>query len=100
MPTFLVEPAEYFVSRGRLLTLRVKLRKIVQSYSPKKWLRKGGDTTTRTGIETAGSGKDLGFGFGPSEPAAASSTLRYLRAAPVTRSLSSHRRGAARPSRK
>ena len=26
--------------------------------------KKGGDTTTRTEIETAGSGKDLGFGFG------------------------------------
>eukprot|EP00964_Phaeocystis_antarctica_P023264 scaffold13020_cov54-Phaeocystis_antarctica.AAC.2 len=36
---------------------------------------KGGDTTTRTGIETAGSLKDLGFwlwpSFGPWEPAAA-----------------------------
>ena len=29
-------------------------------------VRKGGDTTTRTEIETAGSGKDLGSGFGPS----------------------------------
>ena len=38
---------------------------------------KGGDTTTRTEIETAGSGKDLGFWlWPPSEPAAASSTLR------------------------
>ena len=48
--------------------------------------------------------RDLGkiwlSGFGPWEPAAASSTLRYRRAAPVTRSLFSHRRGAARPSRK
>eukprot|EP00964_Phaeocystis_antarctica_P078593 scaffold48888_cov55-Phaeocystis_antarctica.AAC.4 len=26
---------------------------------------KGGDTTTRTGIETAGSGKDLGFWLWP-----------------------------------
>eukprot|EP00964_Phaeocystis_antarctica_P077235 scaffold47896_cov65-Phaeocystis_antarctica.AAC.2 len=37
--------------------------------------KKGGDTTTRTEIETAGSGKDLGFGFGPSEPAAAKQHL-------------------------
>ena len=28
-------------------------------------VRKGSDTTTRTGIETAGSGKDLGFWFWP-----------------------------------
>eukprot|EP00964_Phaeocystis_antarctica_P024157 scaffold13536_cov60-Phaeocystis_antarctica.AAC.2 len=35
----------------------------------------GVDTTTRTEIETAGSGKDLGFGFGPSEPAAAKQHL-------------------------
>ena len=37
--------------------------------------KKGGDTTTRTEMETAGSGKDLGFGFGPSEPAAAKQHL-------------------------
>ena len=38
---------------------------------------KGDDTTTRTEIETAGSGKIWVSGFGPWEPAVANSTLRY-----------------------
>ena len=37
--------------------------------------KKGGDTTTRTEIETAGSGKDLGFWLWPWEPAAAKQHL-------------------------
>ena len=59
--------------------MRVRGRVVVYGYfwaNGSVGKNKGGDTTTRTEIETAGSGKDLGFGFGPSEPAAASSTLR------------------------
>ena len=37
---------------------------------------KAGDTTTRTDIETAGSGKIWVSGFGPWEPAAASTRFR------------------------